>query len=54
MPPVSGYQLIAALRVRTGNRRDQNAVLPDAVGCFHHGIIIFDLERVSLERVQLA
>ena len=54
MPPVSGYQLIAALRVRTGDSRNQNTVLPDAVRCFHHGIIIFDFERVALERVQLA
>ncbi len=54
MPPVSGYQLIAAAGVRTGDSRNKNAVLPDAVRCFHHGIIIFDLEGVSLERVQLA
>src|SRR5699024_12409315 len=53
VPPVSGHQLIAAVGVRAGDGRDQHAVLPDAVGGLHHGLVILDLEGVVLERVQL-
>ena len=53
VPPVPGDQLIAAVRVRAGNGRDQHAVLPDAVGGLHHGLVILDLEGVVLERMQL-
>ena len=38
---------------RTGDGGDQHAVLPDAVGGLHHGIVILDFEGVVLERVQL-
>ena len=51
--PVTGYQLIAALRVRAGNRRNQNTVLPHTVGGLHHGLVILDFEWVVLERMQL-
>ena len=53
VPPVPGNQLIAAIRVRAGNGRDQYAVLPDAVGGLHHGLIVLDLKGVILEWVQL-
>ena len=43
-PPVSGYQLIAALRVWSGNRRNQNAILLDTVSGLHHGFVILDFE----------
>ena len=51
--PVPCHQLIAAVRVRSGNGRNQYAILPDAVGGLHHGLIVLDLEGVILERVQL-
>ena len=51
--PVPGHQLIAAVWVRAGDGRDQHAVLSDAVGGLHHGLVILDLEGVVLERVQL-
>ena len=51
--PVPGNQFIAAVRVRAGDGRDQHAVLPDAVGGLHHGLIVLDLKGVVLERVQL-
>ena len=53
LTPVPGHQLIAAVRVRAGNGRDQYAILPDAVGSLHHGLIVLDLKGVILERVQL-
>ena len=53
VPPVTGHQLIAALRVRAGNRRNQNTVLPNTVGGLHHGLVILDFEGVVLERMQL-
>ena len=52
VPPVSGYQLIAAVRVWPCNGGDQNAILPDAVCGLHHGIVILDFEGMVLERVQ--
>ena len=52
VPPVSGYQLISALRVRAGNRRNQHTVLPHTVGGLHHGLVILDFEGVVLERMQ--
>ena len=51
VPPVSGYQLIAALRVRSCNRRNQHTILSDTVRSFQHGFIILDFERMVLKRV---
>lgn len=51
MPPVPGYQLIAAVWIGSGDGRDQYTVLLDAVGSFHHGLIILDFEGMILERV---
>ena len=53
VPSVTGNQLIAALRVRAGNRRNQNTVLPHTVGGLHHGLVILDFEGMVLERMQL-
>src|SRR5699024_1530463 len=50
---VPGHQLIAAIRVRASNRRDQHPVRPHTVGGLHHSLVILDLTRVVLERVQL-
>ena len=50
---VSGDNLITALWTGAGNRGNQNAILPDAVRCLHHGIIIFHLKGMILEWVQL-
>ena len=47
VPSVSGHQFIAALRVRSCNRRNQHTVLPNAVGGLHHGFIILDFERMQ-------
>ena len=52
VPPVSGYQLITALRVRSSNRRNQNAILLDTVCGLHHGFVILDFEWMPFERVQ--
>ena len=52
VPPVSGYQLITALRVRPGNRRNQNTILLDTVSGLHHGFVILDFEWVILKRMQ--
>ena len=53
VPPVPGYQLIAAFRVRAGNSRNQNTVLPHTVGSLHHGLVILDFKGMIFERVQL-
>src|SRR5699024_11256530 len=53
VPPVTGNQLIAALRVRAGDRRNQNTILPNAVGGLHHGLVILDFEGMPLKWVQL-
>ena len=53
VPPVTGHQLIAALRVRAGNRRNQNTILPNTVGGLHHGLVILDFEGMPLKWVQL-
>jgi len=53
VPPVTGNQLIAALRVRSGNRRNQHTVLLDTVCGLHHGLVILDFEGMVLERMQL-
>ncbi len=53
VPPVTGNQLIAALRVRSSNRRDQNTILLDTVGGLHHGLVILDFEGVVPEGMQL-
>ena len=53
VPPVTGNQLIAAFRVRAGNRRNQNTILPNTVGGLHHGLVILDFEGMVLERMQL-
>ena len=47
-----GYQLITALRVRSSNRRNQNAILLDTVCGLHHGFVILDFEWMPFERVQ--
>ncbi len=52
VPPVSGYQLITALRVWSSNRRNQNAILLDTVCGFHHGFVILDFEWVVLKGMQ--
>lgn len=50
---IGGTKLKAALWTWTGNRRNQNAILPDAVRCLHHGIIVFHLEGMILKWMQL-
>ncbi len=52
VPPVSGYQLITALRVRSSNRRNQNTILLDTVSGLHHGFVILDFEWVVLKGMQ--
>ena len=52
VPPVSGYQLITTLRVRSSNRRNQNAILLDTVSGLHHGFVILDFEWVVLKGMQ--
>ena len=52
VPPVSGYQLITALRVRSGNGRNQNAILFDTVSGLHHGSVILDFEWVVPKGMQ--
>ena len=39
VPPVSGYQLITALRVRSSNRRNQNAILLDGIASLFFFVI---------------
>ena len=53
VPPVSGYQLITALWVRSSNRRNQNAILLDTVSGLHHGFVILDFEWVVPKGMQL-
>jgi len=53
VPSVSGHQFITTLRVRSGNRRNQNTILPNTVGGLHHGLVILDFEGMVLERMQL-
>ena len=52
VPSVSGHQFITALRVRSSNRRNQNAILLDTVCGLHHGFVILDFEWMPFERVQ--
>ena len=51
--PVSGDDLIAAVLAGTDDSRDENAVLPDALRRFLHGLVVPHLERVIWEVVQL-
>ena len=44
---VPGYQLIAALQIRVGNRRNQSNVSP-----LQHSLVILAFEGVILERIQ--
>ena len=52
VPSVSGHQFITALRVRSSNRRNQNAILLDTVGGLHHGFVILDFEWVVPKGMQ--
>lgn len=52
VPPVSRNQLIASIGIGTDDGRNQNAVLPDTVRCFHHGLVILDLKGMVLKRMQ--
>ena len=52
VPPVAGNQLIAAIGIGTDDGRNQNAVLPDTVRRFHHGLVILDLKGMVLKRMQ--
>ena len=54
MPPVSSNQLVAAVRVRTRNRRDKHTMLAHAIHRVLHRRIVFDLEGMIPERMQLS
>ena len=54
MPPVSRNQLISSTWVRTRNRGDKYAILAHTVHCVLHRRIVFDLEGMILERMQLS
>jgi len=50
MPPMSDNQLIAAIRIKPGYGRSQNAILPDAFGGIHHCFVILNFKRTVLKK----
>ena len=50
---VSGYQLIAAVRVRPRYGRNENTILPDALSGVYHSFVILDFERMVLKGMKL-
>ena len=51
MSPVTGNDFIATVRVRTNNSGSKNTEVSDALSRFHHFLIVYHSERMSLKGV---
>ena len=51
VPPVTGNDFITTIRVRTDNRRGENSKISDTLRRFHHFLIVYHSERMSLKGV---